>query len=323
MYTQSKENLDVKKQTLHSYIDCGFTLYPAKLTEDKRPAPICKILEENKINSHEKLEEFMNGRGQLITQEGKIWQNTNKIDLFVIYPSKNKLFCIDIDSAQKYNGEIHGTQGDGISEFKEFIKKLDLTEKQESYFKDFPNNFPCYVKTPSGGLHLYFKLSKIPENWKFEQNLLLNGKSLNIEGKINTQITCAGSVKEGREYILFGSLKDIPIIPTDLLNAFSKPRIIQNQTFKKQYKQNYDSNNSKMTPEIALEKGKSYEQNVGHNRMFYNVARNFAYWYKRTNENIFNEESCKNYITSDTDFLSWTDANKLNQITESIKQAYK
>jgi hypothetical protein len=69
-------------------------------------------------------------------------------------------------------------------------------------FQDIPGgSFPCYVKTPSGGYHLYFKYDG--------SELKLRELAAGVEVK-EWQITAPGSEKEAGPYVLHGELADAP-----------------------------------------------------------------------------------------------------------------
>jgi len=102
-------------------------------------------------------------------------------------PSKNGLFCLHI----KENG------------LKELLKVFDPQTLPEK-LRDIEGNFPCYVKTPNNGYHLYFKYSGPP----IKNAALFTG----IETVHGTPgLPLPGSVNaEGKPYILHGAIKDAP-----------------------------------------------------------------------------------------------------------------
>jgi hypothetical protein len=95
---------------------------------------------------------------------------------------------------------------DGLKIFYQIFSKETLPAE----LQDLPQSFPCFVKTPSGGFHLYFKYSgpefKLP-------NL---GPSVELK---EFQITPPGSRKENGEYILHGELSDAPPLFGLILDA--------------------------------------------------------------------------------------------------------
>jgi len=81
--------------------------------------------------------------------------------------------------------------------------------------QNLPYSYPCYVQTPSGGFHLYFKY-KGPE---------LKLRELAPSVDINEwQTTCPGSRREGGEYILYGELTEALPLYGLIVNAIEKAR---------------------------------------------------------------------------------------------------
>jgi hypothetical protein len=74
----------------------------------------------------------------------------------------------------------------------------------------------CYVRTSSKGYHLYYKAEKtLKFNSKIAESVeIFHGKKA---------INVAGSVKEGKEYKLIGSLDTIPSLPNALKELMIKP----------------------------------------------------------------------------------------------------
>lgn len=96
------------------------------------------------IDNIEKLE----AQGEYFSYKNKNGENkTGKITgAALITGAKSNIMVLDLD-------RNHGTDGkDGISEYKKIIDSLNLTEEE---IKKAFNTFT--VKTPNGGLHLYFK----------------------------------------------------------------------------------------------------------------------------------------------------------------------
>jgi hypothetical protein len=95
---------------------------------------------------------------------------------------------------------------DGLEAFYRIFPKETLPAK----LQDLPQSFPCYVKTPSGGFHLYFKYAGL--------ELKLSNLGPSVEVK-EFQITPPGSRKENGEYILHGELNDAPPLFGLILDA--------------------------------------------------------------------------------------------------------
>jgi hypothetical protein len=88
-------------------------------------------------------------------------------------------------------------KADGI----ESLYRLFPRKTMPKALLDIPVSFPCYVTTPSGGCHLYFKYNG-PE-------LRFRELASAVEVK-EFQITAPGSVKENGEYVLHGELAKAP-----------------------------------------------------------------------------------------------------------------
>lgn len=316
-------------ETLSKYIDAGLGVYPC-IYENGNPSPICKIkdtndaiIEKNRITDKDRLKNFIEGGGHCYTADGKKWNNQRQIEMFAIYPNQYNLFCIDIDAKTKQDGTKHGTGTNGINEFLNIIQHADLTETQKKMFENFPFNFPCYVSTPSGGIHLYFKITSLPAHWQQYGNVIIyNGLNTNIECKYNKQITIAGSIKNGKRYELHGNFENIPFIPTDLLNTCCKPREII-EPVKRPYKKYEYKQDKTPTPEFCIDRGKALAgYNGGRHNLFCSVIGCFAGFYKTTNNESLNADTCRRYILQDSDFLSWKDNDKESQINQIIKDFY-
>lgn len=326
---QLPETQTADYETLSKYIAAGFGVYPC-IYQNGNTSPICKIyyangaiITTNRITNKDRLKTFMQGGGECITDDGKKWINKKAIEMFAIYPIQYNLFCLDIDAKTKQDGTTHGTGTNGIDEFLNIIQHTDLTEKQKQLFENFPFNFPCYVSTPSGGIHLYFKIAKLPNNWKQYGNVFYNGLETNIECKYNKQITIAGSTKNGKRYELHGDFENIPFIPMDLLNKCCKPREIKEPVKPRPYKIYEYKKDETPTPQFCIDRGKSLAgYNGGRHNLFCSVVGCFAGFYKTTNDESLNAETCRRYILQDYDFLSWKDNDKESQINQIIKDFY-
>jgi hypothetical protein len=100
-----------------------------------------------------------------------------------------RFITVDID---RKPGKI-----DGLESFYKLFPRETLPVE----LQNLPGSFPCYVQTPSGGFHLYFKYEG--------QELKLRELAPGIEIK-EWQITCPGSRRENGEYILHGELSKAP-----------------------------------------------------------------------------------------------------------------
>lgn len=135
-----------------------------------------------------------------------------KITRFYFLPQAAGLLCLDID---RKNGK------DGIEEFYAWAEKAGKPRHLlPRFLQDLPANFPCYVQSPSGGLHLYFsytggKLQKKP----------LSPETPGVEIKHGAPgLTSPGSYKNGNPYILHGEIENAPPLPAFILAAIEPPK---------------------------------------------------------------------------------------------------
>jgi hypothetical protein len=134
--------------------------------------------------------------------------NGQIIRRYYFKPKSANLICLDIDCK---NGK------DGLKEFWEFCQsKGKARTLLPKIFQDFPNNFPCWVATPSKGYHLYFRAS---DDFETKQTCLPNAPAVEI--KYKSPLTAAGSYKDGNPYVLYGSLGKIPFLPKFIEAAIS------------------------------------------------------------------------------------------------------
>lgn len=191
---------------IETYFINNIALYPC----NENGQPLVKIYDEqhnvitdNQIKDAERLHQ---------------WETKN-ITRFSFIPAHNNLVILDLDN----NCDAHANKTNGVDNFIKWTSTLNLNTKLKGYLENFPHNFPCYVKTPHGGIHLYFNDAYITDEIK--RGLDIAGMNArNIEIKYNTQVTAGGSVRNGKEYILQGNIKDAPRLTLDLLNAMTKDR---------------------------------------------------------------------------------------------------
>jgi len=81
--------------------------------------------------------------------------------------------------------------------------------------RGLPESFPCYVQTPSGGFHLYFRYSGP------EVKLRELAPGIGIK---ETQITCPGSRREDGDYVLYGELDKAPPLYGFILDAIEEAK---------------------------------------------------------------------------------------------------
>jgi len=123
----------------------------------------------------------------------------NKISLLRLIPGDYGLVVIDIDRHTNKKGKLNK---DGLQNLRKIETNLDLPQdcKLESH--------TCYVRTPSGGYHLYYRTEGKVE---FKTELMAA-----IDILYTKAVNAVGSVKEGKGYELVGSLDTIPSLPATL-----------------------------------------------------------------------------------------------------------
>jgi len=135
------------------------------------------------------------------------------ITRFYFLPQSARLLCLDIDLK---NGK------DGIKEFYTWAETVAGKPRHllPHFLQNIPDYFPCYVKTPSGGLHLYFSYTgeKI-------QKKTLTPDTPAVEIKHGAPgLTSPGSYKNGIPYVLYGEIENAPRLPPFILAAIELPK---------------------------------------------------------------------------------------------------
>jgi hypothetical protein len=116
---------------------------------------------------------------------------------------RGRFLAIDIDRKPG--------KADGLETFYRLFPRETLPAE----LRDIPQSFPCYVLTPSGGFHLYFRYEG-PE-------LKLRELAPGVEVK-EWQITAPGSSRETGDYILHGGLNNAPPLYGLLIDAIEETR---------------------------------------------------------------------------------------------------
>jgi hypothetical protein len=114
---------------------------------------------------------------------------------------RGRFLVLDID---RKPGKV-----DGVETFYRIFPRETLPAE----LQNLPDSFPCYVKTPSNGFHLYFKYT--------EPELKLRELAPGVEIK-ERQITCPGSRKENGDYILYGELNEAPPLYGIIIDAIGE-----------------------------------------------------------------------------------------------------
>jgi len=135
-----------------------------------------------------------------------------QIKRFNFIPADYGLLCLDID---RKPGKPDGIQ--------ELLKVFDPDTLPDE-LREIEKNFPCYVKTPSNGYHLYFKYEGPP----------IKGTNLftSIETKHGSPgLTAPGSVNaEGKPYILHGDIEAAPPLFGLILAKIQKGNLQKQET---------------------------------------------------------------------------------------------
>ena len=303
----------IRKRWPINYIDRKIPLVPS-ISDDRGTRPICALydesrqpIEENFIRSVEQFEDLVAGRGKLLSKKRKPWTSTIPVTIFQFYPKLGNMVVLDLDSAQKITGEQHGSGVDGITAFKNFIarKSDEMTATQRAMFDDFPNNFPCYVKTPSNGLHLYFRYSA-------EIKLKKAIEGTNIECKHRSLVTAAGSIRGNRRYRIFGSLQNMPFFPNTIFEEFC---------ISDEKEEHIKTPDEVFESAIRTARLKGY---AGNNELFFYVAGRFAWYYRKSGFPAeLDEKHCLWYIQASAAYYDWGDRDKDQQLAIIISNAYR
>ena len=114
-----------------------------------------------------------------------------------------RFLAVDID---RKPGKVDGL---------EIFYRLFPREILPAELQELPGSFPCYVQTPSGGFHLYFRYEG--------QELKLRELAPGVEIK-EWQITCPGSRRENGDYVLHGELSNAPPLYGLIIDAIRETR---------------------------------------------------------------------------------------------------
>jgi hypothetical protein len=146
------------------------------------------------------------------------------ITRFYFIPADAELLCFDID---RKPGKV-----DGLEE----LYKLFGRDTLPSYLQDIELHNPCYVSTPSGGYHLYFKYHGEPVG-KLD---LAPG----VEVKHGRPgLTVPGSRKANGEYILHGDINDAPDLDWIILDRIDEIQAQKHNPKQQEYKHTHQKHN--------------------------------------------------------------------------------
>jgi hypothetical protein len=140
-----------------------------------------------------------------------------RIKRFAFIPADYGFLCLDIDR-KPADIAADPKHGDGLRNFYHWLdgigKPRDMRPLELRNIEG--GSFPCYVTTPSGGYHLYFRYKGAP----IQQAVLCDEVEIK-HGRKN--LTAAGSFKDGKPYVLYGNLSDAPPLPKFILDYLLKP----------------------------------------------------------------------------------------------------
>jgi hypothetical protein len=181
--------------------DRGHRFLPWDEEEDR---PACKWAGEHRKN-------FTADTGKLCEWSGAGFRR------FMYLPGLAGYIGIDID-----RGHIDGR--DGLAGFYNIMEALagKKPDRLPRFLRDLPNNFRCYVDTPSGGLHLLFRYTG---QCKKAEIVHGEGKENKIEIKYLNSTLSLGEKQNG-PYTLVGDPLDAPDLPVffaELINPKPLP----------------------------------------------------------------------------------------------------
>jgi hypothetical protein len=149
------------------------------------------------------------------------------INRFYFIPQDAGLLCIDIDRKEG--------KKDGLKELYKLFPKDTLPRG----LQDIERFFPCYVSTPSGGYHLYFRYNR--------ETIRKCDLCPEVEIKHGRPgLTAAGSRKENGEYVLHGDIADAPPLYGIILD-----RILEIQSKKINKTESYGAYGAKQERAVA------------------------------------------------------------------------
>ena len=163
-------------------------------------ATIAKQEPENYTTDPREIAALMEGKGD---RHGR--GKGTPIQRFYFIPADAGLLCLDIDRKPG--------KPDGLQE----LYKLFPRDTLPRALQDIDRFFPCYVATPSGGYHLYFKYKGPPVK---KTNL-----ALEVEVKHGRPgLTAPGSRKENGLYVLHGELENAPPLYGIIIDRIAEPQ---------------------------------------------------------------------------------------------------
>jgi hypothetical protein len=242
----------------------------------------------------------------------KVWMINEGIKIFRFKPKEAGLLCLDIDCKNDKDGVK-----DLFSFFKSQGKEGALLPK---IFQEFPNNFPCWVATASGGYHLYFK---VPAEVEMKKSCALLAGYPSLEILYEKAPNVAGSYKDGKPYVLYGSFDNIPNLPQVIQTAIDSPKDKQqskiNPVQKNQKKFNTKKKNGNRTfgkpsGDNVVKQTEDFYSGIftGRNDKAFKLALNFRY-------NGYEEDETLQWLLNDHSVNTLPE----REIESTVKSAYK
>jgi hypothetical protein len=174
------------------------------------------------------IEKYING-GELWTGYDSKTQSSLKqrITLFRFIPKDHNLIVLDIDRG-------HRAGADGVENFYKWLEADNIYKPQLPSYLQYIEKYPCYVTTPRGGFHLYFRCCehetrRILDSLEKEKKLADNLTN-DVEVFYHKPITAAGSVKNSGSYLLFGDIENARELDPIILRRIQKKESISLKT---------------------------------------------------------------------------------------------
>jgi hypothetical protein len=129
-----------------------------------------------------------------------LWRPGGRYKAFI----RGRFLVLDIDR-KPADLAADPERGDGLKNFERWLESVGKPRNMRPpELRDIEaGSFPCFVSTPSGGLHLYFTYAGPP---------ITGILTTHVEVKTWT-ITAPGSVRDGKSYVLRGDFDAAPPLP--------------------------------------------------------------------------------------------------------------
>jgi hypothetical protein len=212
------------RDALTHYTEYGIKLIPCIPTDETRKnyRPIVKKENLDRVATADinTIGEYMRGGTRWTGRDATTGADLREpINLFRFIPKDCGLVCIDIDRG-------HSDGADGVQGFYDWLEEAGITKPQLPTYLQELDRYPCHTKSPSGGLHLYFKVS-IPKTRAILDELERTGKlkknlATGVEVFYGQPFTAAGSSKRNGGYLLSGNIGASEELPGMVLKRLQK-----------------------------------------------------------------------------------------------------